>query len=229
MNQRNGIIILIVIGLMSVAVYSWMVMHTENVPVSAPELTEVMPSIDKDSSTVPHPDVPFTSSDFVLPLDRAVERVTKKPFGVLIVPQTSPVQPERFHGYHTGVDFEIFSDELNIDMPVKAVCDGRLLLKKTAGGYGGVVVESCVADGTPITVVYGHLKLASITASVGKSVAAGERLGLLGADQSIETGGERKHLHLAFHQGADVNILGYVQNKTALDGWLDPCRFVCGK
>ena len=33
-------------------------------------------------------------------------RITKKPFGIFITTQNSPVQPERFSGYHTGVDVE---------------------------------------------------------------------------------------------------------------------------
>src|SRR3989338_10346295 len=47
------------------------------------------------------------------PLDNSSERVTKKPFGKYITPADSPVQPERFSGYHTGADFEVFSNEIN--------------------------------------------------------------------------------------------------------------------
>ena len=38
-------------------------------------------------------------SEFQSPLDRAGERVTKKPFGKFVTPQNSPVQPEKFYGY----------------------------------------------------------------------------------------------------------------------------------
>jgi len=62
------------------------------------------------------------SDDFQPPLDRAAERVSKKPFGIFITPQNSPVQPEKFRGYHTGADFEIFSDELDANVPVTAEC-----------------------------------------------------------------------------------------------------------
>ncbi|PIX90274.1 MAG: hypothetical protein COZ29_00885, partial [Candidatus Moranbacteria bacterium CG_4_10_14_3_um_filter_45_9] len=58
------------------------------------------------------------SSEFIAPLDRASERVTKKPFGILIKKATSPVQQERFSGYHTGTDFETFPDESDIDVSV---------------------------------------------------------------------------------------------------------------
>jgi murein DD-endopeptidase MepM/ murein hydrolase activator NlpD len=167
------------------------------------------------------------SNGFQSPLDRAKERVTKKPFGIFITPQNSPVQPEKFRGYHTGTDFEIFPEELNADVPVVAVCDGKLLMKKYATGYGGVTVQECTLDGQVITVVYGHLKLASVAVKIGDDLKAGDQLGILGAAYSAETNGERKHLHLGFHKGIAINILGYVQNKTDLSGWLDLCQYVC--
>jgi len=164
---------------------------------------------------------------FQSPLDRAGERVTKKPFGIFITPQNSPVQPEKFRGYHTGADFEIFPEELNLDVPVRAVCPGRLKVKKYADGYGGVVVESCSLDGQLITVVYGHLRLASVDLAVGSDLKAGDVIGVLGNAYSSETSGERKHLHLGFHKGSGMNILGYVQNQSELSGWIDPCLYVC--
>ncbi|MCX6761228.1 MAG: M23 family metallopeptidase [Candidatus Moranbacteria bacterium] len=161
------------------------------------------------------------------PLDRAKERVTKKYFGIFITPASSPVQPERFRGYHTGTDFEIFPEELNTVVPVQAICDGKLILKKSASGYGGVAVQSCNLDNQPVTVVYGHLKLTSIAKSIGDNLSAGDTLGQLGAAYSPETDGERKHLHLSIHKGSAINILGYVQNKSALSDWVDPCQYAC--
>lgn len=167
------------------------------------------------------------ASGFVAPISRASERVTKKPFGIFITPGSSPVSPERFRGYHTGADFEIFPEELNQEVSISAVCDGILKVKEYATGYGGVAVEECDLNGSPITVVYGHLKLASIAANVGEKMKAGENIGILGAAYSTETDGERKHLHLGFHRGTAISILGYVQNESALSGWIDPCLYVC--
>jgi murein DD-endopeptidase MepM/ murein hydrolase activator NlpD len=167
------------------------------------------------------------TADFVSPLDRPKDRITKKTFGMYITPKTSPVQPERFMGYHTGVDFEIFPNELNSEVPVRAVCSGKLVLKKTASGYGGVAVEECILNKEPITIIYGHLKLASVNKKSGDIIKAGEVLGVLGADKSAETDGERKHLHLGFHKGTAINIRGYVSIKSDLSGWLDPCLFIC--
>lgn len=168
-----------------------------------------------------------TENGFRSPLDRAKERVTKKPFGIFITKQTSPVQPEKFSGYHTGTDFEIFPDELNADVPVHAVCSGKLATKKYATGYGGVAVENCNLNGQSITVVYGHLRLISISAPLGANLSAGDTIGVLGAAYSSETNGERKHLHLGFHKGSSINILGYVPNKSELSGWVDPCLYIC--
>jgi hypothetical protein len=104
-----------------------------------------------------------TTSTLALPLDHALDRVTKKPFGILITPKTSPVQPERFRGYHTGTDFETTPEEATTTVAVHAICDGALLQKRTASGYGGIAVQSCVINKQHVTVLYGHLKLASIT------------------------------------------------------------------
>jgi len=164
---------------------------------------------------------------FQPPLDRAGERVTKKTFGLYVTPQNSPVQPEKFTGYHTGADFEIFPNELNLAVSVRAICGGKLILKKYATGYGGVVVEACLLNNQPITVIYGHLKLSSITKNIGQTLSAGETIGVLGAAYSSETNGERKHLHLGIHKGTSINILGYVQTKSALNAWIDPCLYVC--
>lgn len=156
------------------------------------------------------------------PLDRAAGRVIKKRFGTKVSPQDSPVLPERFSGYHTGVDYETFPEEAGVDVPVRAVCSGPLLQTRSASGYGGVAVQSCQLDGEPVTVVYGHVRLSSISAKVGESLAAGDPLGVLGTGGSPETDGERKHLHLGIHLGPNVDVRGYVSTEAGLADWLDP-------
>lgn len=162
------------------------------------------------------------TTEFLPPLDRISERVTKKPFGIFIIPQNSPVQPEKFRGYHTGADFETFPEEQNIDVPIHAITDGEILMKESASGYGGVLIESGSFNGSPITIIYGHLNLASIDKKVGDSLAEGEQIGVLGKGYSRETDGERKHLHLGIHLGSEINILGYTSNKEGLKSWVDP-------
>ena len=160
------------------------------------------------------------------PISKALERVTKKPFGLKVSPRSSPVSPERFSGYHTGVDFETFADEQDAEVPVRAVCDGTLVEKRFASGYGGVAVQSCRLDDQDITVVYGHLKLASVSAKVGSALTAGEQLGVLGAGFSSETDGERKHLHLGIHLGKAVNLAGYVKTSAELSSWLNILKYL---
>jgi murein DD-endopeptidase MepM/ murein hydrolase activator NlpD len=156
------------------------------------------------------------------PLDRAAERVTKKLFGLEVSPERSPVSPERFAGFHTGVDFEVFDQERSADVEVRAVCGGPLVVTRQASGYGGVAVQECLRGDEPVTMVYGHLRLSSVQASVGQYLAPGDRLGLLGADGTAETDGERRHLHLGVHRGRAVDLRGYVGRRDELGTWLDP-------
>ncbi len=62
------------------------------------------------------------SSDFQqnkdIPIANAKSRITKKTFGLFVSPQNSPVLPEKFTGYHTGVDFETFLGDENTDINV---------------------------------------------------------------------------------------------------------------
>ena len=168
----------------------------------------------------------YIQQDKDIPVADAKNRITKKMFALFISPQNSPVSPEKFTGYHTGTDFEIFSGEENKDVSVYALCGGRLVLKKYATGYGGVVVQECTLDNQEITVIYGHLKLASIVSVEGAVLKRGDMLGILGKGYSTETDGERKHLHLGIHKGVIVNILGYVQKSSELSSWLDPAKFL---
>jgi hypothetical protein len=157
----------------------------------------------------------------VWPISNASSRVTKKPFGIYVTPQNSPVSPEKFTGYHTGVDFETTPQEQNIDVSVDVICEGPLVLKKTATGYGGVAVQACEINNQSVTVVYGHLRLASITLPQNTILKPGQQIGVLGKGYSSETDGERKHLHLAIHKGTAIDLLGYAKHKSDLSGWLD--------
>lgn len=155
------------------------------------------------------------------PINNALERITKKPFGIKVSPKNSPVNPEHFSGYHTGVDFEAFENEQNVDVSIYAICNGPLVLKKTASGYGGVIVQKCEINKEAVTVIYGHMKLLSIAKDPGDDFSAGEKIGLLGKGYSEETGGERKHLHLSIRKGTAINILGYAQSEKILAGWIN--------
>jgi len=163
----------------------------------------------------------------ISPLNDPEDRIRLKHFGDHITPETSPVSPERFRGYHTGVDFEVFPEELNSAVEIKAACIGKVLEKRWVSGYGGVVVMECEIDNEAVAVLYGHLNIASADAGIGDFLSAGTVIGSLGADNSQETDYERKHLHFSIHKGGPVNLKGYVPTEAELAAWLDPCDFFC--
>lgn len=164
---------------------------------------------------------PTSTSALRDPISNARSRVTKKPFGIYVTLKTSPVQPERFTGYHTGVDFETYPDEQDRDVAIMAVCTGPLVLKQVGSGYGGMAVQRCDIDGSPVSVTYGHVRLTSITAKVGDTLTVGKKFAVLGTGYSKETDGERKHLHLGIHRGVTTNTRGYVATQAELSQWID--------
>jgi len=165
--------------------------------------------------------LPEINNTIYQPISNALERVTKKPFGIKISPDNSPVQPEKFSGYHAGVDFETFTQEKNSEVDISAICAGPLIMKRQVAGYGGTVVQRCEINSEPVTVVYGHLKLTSISINLDQNLDLGQKIGVLGQGFSLETDGERKHLHLGIHRGKDINLLGYVQIPQDLVNWID--------
>jgi murein DD-endopeptidase MepM/ murein hydrolase activator NlpD len=156
-----------------------------------------------------------------LPVKRAQERITKKPFGIKVSPNNSPVTPERFSGYHTGVDYEIFPGEENSEIEVYAICNGKLIMAEKKSGYGGLLVQECNLKNQSFTIIYGHIQLSSVEQKIGDYLTKGEKLALLGAAFSPDTDNNRKHLHLGIHSGAVIDIRGYVQNQSELENWLD--------
>lgn len=160
-----------------------------------------------------------TRAAVVEPTQGFLDRITKKPFGIKIAPSTSPVQPERFSGYHTGADAE-YEDTAG-EVEVRAIADGTVELAQTADGYGGVVVIAHELDGTTYRTVYGHLDPANLP-EVSAELKQNDPIGRLGDGASTETDGERKHLHLALYKGSEPNLKGYVDTETELKDWLDP-------
>src|SRR6185503_698096 len=143
-----------------------------------------------------------------------------------VSPETSPVENDIFYGFHTGLDFETFPAEQNTNVVITAACDGAVKMNTWAKGYGGVLVQSCKLDGQDVTVIYGHMKLDSISAKVGQTLLAGDTIGFLGDGFTHETDGRRKHLHFDIHKGSDLNILGYVPTKDDLAEWIDPTPYL---
>lgn len=166
-------------------------------------------------------------NSFVSPIDTPRERIFKKPFGIHITPKTSPVTPERFSGYHTGMDFEVFEQEEKEDVSVRAVCGGLVRRIQYAKGYGGVLIQECMLSDRPVTVLYGHLEFDSISVKKNQYLSPDYSIGLLGKGYSKQTDGERKHLHLGIKRGRTTDLSGYVSEKNKLKNWIDPCSLIC--
>jgi len=150
-------------------------------------------------------------------------RITKKPFGILITPQTSPVQPEKFTGYHNGVDVEY--QDIETEVPVFAIADGQVIYTGNVNGYGGVVAIKHHINGQNYVAIYGHLNPNSLVKN-NTNVIAGQKIGILGIGYSSETDGERKHLHFSLKLGDDLDLTGYVKNKSDLDKWINPEKLI---
>lgn len=189
--------------------------------------TEEQPSTAKpDTANVP--DQPHVESKpakeveplLIKPIDQFDARITKKSFGTYSTPQNSPVSPERFTGFHTGVDVE-YGDKPGEDIPVRAIADGEVVLSRTADGYGGVMVIRHTVEGKPLLALYGHLDPATMK-KLGTAIEQGDQLGILGDGNTSETDGERKHLHFSVQKGTTVTIRGYVSSEDQLSGWQDP-------
>ncbi len=209
-----------VLVLLGIGIWQWYMPKNE-VSVVPPTRVEVVPELEQEDAPIEE----TTKEDisFVSPLDTPEKRITKKPFGIRIDPKASPVQPERFSGYHVGTDFEILSGEEDKEVLVRAICSGEVTQVRNASGYGGLLTEECLYQGEKIMVIYGHLDVASISKKVGDTVEKGDVIGQLGDGMSSETDGERKHLHLGVYRGEGVSIRGYEDSESQMRNWMDPC------
>ncbi len=159
------------------------------------------------------------TNKLVIPIADFEQRITKKTFGQYITPQNSPVKPERFTGYHTGVDVE-YSDT-TADIPVYAVKEGVVTYSDWVSGYGGVLILEVQLSGKPHSILYGHLRPTSLPKK-GSSFQQGKEMAVLGTGYSHETDGERRHLHFSVLSNNRIDLRGYVQQKNELSGWVNP-------
>jgi murein DD-endopeptidase MepM/ murein hydrolase activator NlpD len=172
----------------------------------------------------PSTNQPTTTSKLLESTDGFLQRITLKPFGIYITPATSPVQPERFTGYHTGADAE-YTDMQGKLVEVKAIAVGTVVLSRRVSGYGGVVVIKHDINSQQILTLYGHLDPSSLVA-INTQVTAGQMIGKLGEGYTAATDYERKHLHLAMLKGKTVDLRGYVSTEKELQsGWYNPLDF----
>lgn len=154
----------------------------------------------------------------VFPIDNYVSGRTKKLFGQFI--------EDRFIGFHTGDDIEVAADDNQV--PIISIAAGKIVYKKWAAGYGGLLIIRHQIDGEEYLALYGHLRLSSILKKVGDSIGPGETIGVLGSPNSYDTDNERKHLHFAIYGLSDINVSGYVTNADQLANWINPTDFFLG-
>jgi murein DD-endopeptidase MepM/ murein hydrolase activator NlpD len=165
---------------------------------------------------------PSNKNNLVEPIAEFKQRITKKFFGTYVTPQDSPVQPERFKGYHTGVDVEYADATGTVD--VLAIADGVIKYSGWVSGYGGVEIISLKINAKNYMVLYGHLKPSSLL-KAGTEVVKSQKIAVLGKGYSTETDGERRHLHFSIYPGMALNFKGYVQTQAELSNWVDPLSF----
>ncbi|MFH2104803.1 MAG: peptidoglycan DD-metalloendopeptidase family protein [Parcubacteria group bacterium] len=187
-------------------------------------LTNEADSAESTNSTIKKNDESVTTSEEVhpLPIRDAEGRISKKPFGIKITPATSPVQPEKFSGYHTGTDFEVREAEVNQEVAVHPICAGKIKEVKKVSGYGGVVIQSCTINNESVSVIYGHISISQSPIVSGDQVALNNQIAVLADHESIESGGERKHLHLGIYKSDQIDLRGYVSTEAELKEWINP-------
>ncbi|MCK9360891.1 M23 family metallopeptidase [Patescibacteria group bacterium] len=214
----SGVAAFLAVASSAVLAYAY---PSNNVAVAAPNVPVI--SNEVVTSTVPLAEALEEVKEpiFGLPISNAFDRVTKKTFGLEVHPETSPVQNDRFNGFHVGVDFETTAAEADTEVQISAICDGPLISKQFAKGYGGYALQSCELDGEKVVVLYGHMDLERIEPEPKDRLKRGDLIGVLGEGYSSETDGVRKHLHLGVHRGTGIDIRGYVQTTSEVSGWLD--------
>src|SRR3989344_4986937 len=174
-------------------------------------------------SLAPHAE--YRKLDFIPPTDEFLNRITKKPYGIFITPQTSPVQPDKFTGFHNAVDIEY--GDVSTDVPVRAIANGAIILSRYASGYGGVIVIKHEINNQSLVALYGHLDPEQMLPE-GTNVTLGQKIGILGDGHSHETDGARIHLHFSimpYNPEDKLDIRGYVNTKEDLSKWIDPLIF----
>lgn len=158
-------------------------------------------------------------SNWTAPIEGFFTRNTKKNFGLYVTPANSPVSPEKFTGYHTGVDIEY--GDVSGEVPVKAVATGTVKVARFIDGYGGVVGIEHDWHDKKLFVIYGHLDPKSLVKE-NTIVTQGDTIGILGDKSADETDNERKHLHFGVRRTQETNLRGYVMSAEALRDWYNP-------
>lgn len=153
------------------------------------------------------------------------ERPILLTFGKYVTPGSddNPISPpERFIGFHSGVDIETLPGEEDKKIEVRALCDGVVLAAATAEGYGGYLTHTCDLNNQKVTVLYGHIDPNTFKLRKGEYIKKDEILAYLSKANSMESGFTRKHLHVGVYKEERPLFPGYIQNERELEQFLDP-------
>lgn len=183
--------------------------------VSSPEVVETTKQPIVEETTSEPEDVPaaeIPAARIAEPIAEYATRRTFKAFGEYI--------SDRFNGYHVGDDVEYTGTETEV--AVNAIADGTVKQVSRVSGYGGLIIIEHTFEDKTVTALYGHIDLSSATVSSGDTVSKGQFIANLGAGESDETDGERKHLHFAVFEGTDSRLNGYEQTAGGVNEWLNP-------
>lgn len=221
--SKSTILLIIILLTIPVGGYIWK-MNQINPPansispVISSGVTSPVPTTSSPSASLDNQETVPNLNGVVPPIAQFKPRITKKFFGTYVTPTNSPVTPERFTGYHTGVDVEY--QDVETDVPVYAISDGVVVSSESGSGYGGVMVIKHQIKNQTLFATYGHLRLSSML-KTDSQVKFGQQIGVLGTGYSPETDGERRHLHFG------ISIIntnrGYVATLSELHtSWIDP-------
>lgn len=165
------------------------------------------------------------AGDLTWPMEKSLERPKLLTYGMYVTPdpEQNPIDPpERFTGYHTALDFEILKGEEETEVPIKAICSGKVTFVGTAQGYGGVFVHTCSLNDQTVSILYGHMDSKTFKLKAGDQIEKATVIGNLAAAHTEESGDNRKHLHLGIHKGEVGVFNGYVQSESELGEFIDP-------
>jgi murein DD-endopeptidase MepM/ murein hydrolase activator NlpD len=173
------------------------------------------------------------SAVLVPPIGRFNERASKNFFGSYYsfsnkqnLDTSVCKQATAYTGYHTGVDLEIFSSELNSEVPVDAVADGIVRQIGSVSGYGGLIVIDHLINSQTYTAYYGHVDITISNLKTGDKVKVGQRITNLAPECSSKNGFNRKHLHFGLHKESTIVVSGYVATTSKLSNWVDPMTII---
>lgn len=122
---------------------------------------------------------------------------------------------------HVGEDSGHYMEGL----PIHSVSDGVVshIIYEQSWGFLVAIESNLRVHGT-VTFFYGHLSHC-IDVHIGQKVVAGEKIGELGSQESMENGGYMAHLHMGAAKGSYeyAMLAGYA---STLDRWYNPVALI---